>query len=217
MYSNAEINVVQLAKGVAERLRTLSYYIECDPDFMDIIKEFNAIDVYSGLQDYEIALDYLFDFGDRGCRLWVETDLPTSKSDIADDKRATTLAAVKMFKDYEDHTEIPSVITTPKYDQSISRAQPSTTTTPKSCSTPYRAPKYKPIRFLTSYEFDKRLKGKGIEPNTLNTDISNYVRDADDDYQNFLMDVIAKNGGKLMVPKKAPLPRKKAEDNVEAR
>ncbi len=214
LYSDGKINVVALAKGVVARLKTIHYYATAEPDFMNVIMELNSIDAYSDYDDYIVALDFLLEFGDKNNRLWVETEKPTSKEDIDDDKKATNIN-VKMLDDYKNGAaELMSALVKGPYYKSraddIVKASPATDNSPSTSCATNKYNRKKQIRFLSEYDFGLRLKAKGINPNDLSRDFSNYVRDADDPYQAWILDRFVENGGRSIDPKRAPVKNKKS-------
>lgn len=96
LYEVGKIGVAQLSKATCERLKTIKYYSDEYPEFLDITIEFEDIDDIGELDDYNHALDMLYDFGDQQNRLWIEVEL--SVADIAkeaakNDNKITNLEA----------------------------------------------------------------------------------------------------------------------------
>lgn len=219
MYSAGEINVVQLAKGIVGRLKTIKYYSIAEPDFMDVVMEFNSLDAFSEYEDYRVALDYLRDFGDKDNRLWIETETEASKADVIEDGEKAKRTNARMIDDYASEyvdpidgpiigpVQFKGPYFAPGVD-AIKAIPAASNTSFTSCSTSSsRYNRHKPVRFLSDYEFERRLKAKGIEPRQLAKDFFNYMRDANDDYQSWIMDRYLENGGKAVEPKKAPVAR----------
>lgn len=65
-YRNGEITPNALGKAVAERLKKNRF----SEDLAHVIEEFeNAQDI----EDYDCALEQLYDFADAGHRIWIES------------------------------------------------------------------------------------------------------------------------------------------------
>lgn len=82
MYDRGDIKLRSLAKCTANRLRVLPFYSAGNPEFVDIVCEFEDIagDDLRDLDDYHEAMDMLYDFGDQDNQLWIETSVSEIES-----------------------------------------------------------------------------------------------------------------------------------------
>lgn len=72
LYSEHKIEVKMLGKAVGARLKSTDAFKSCEPELVDIICEFEALDEHSDIGDYCSALDMLYDFGDKNKQLLIE-------------------------------------------------------------------------------------------------------------------------------------------------
>lgn len=105
LYTNGGINLQQVAKAVVRKLQNTEAFATSDPELMDIIMNFGAIDEFARLKDYQVTLDLLYEFGDKENRLWVEAEgvSPQEHDEIS----------AKTRNPYEDDTK--PEISVPRY------------------------------------------------------------------------------------------------------
>ena len=72
LYTDHKIEIRALGKAVGARLKSTNAFKSCEPELVDIICEFEALDEHSDITDYCSALDMLFDFGDKNKQLLIE-------------------------------------------------------------------------------------------------------------------------------------------------
>ncbi len=208
LYSDGKINVVQMAKAVVSRMKSTQYWAISDPDFIDIMTEFDAMNEFSSHEDYCIALDYLFEYGDIDNRLWIETELPAKPEVIAEDDRAINFK-FRMLDDYEMPT-IPedslSIIRKPAYyNAPVHKALPAKSTV-QSCGNPINKYGNKTKwRYLSQDDLNKRYIAKGIKPADIPKELNDYVKDADDQYQDWVLSRFVENANGPITPRKAPI------------
>ena len=73
LYTDHKIEIKALGKAVGARLKSTNAFKSCEPELVDIVCEFEALDEHSDIADYCSALDMLFDFGDKNKQLLIET------------------------------------------------------------------------------------------------------------------------------------------------
>lgn len=183
LYSDGKIKVMQLGKAVAARLKTTSYFKSCEPEMIDIIAEFGSLDEFSDHKDYITALDLLYDFGDIENRLWVETIRPDADED--DTTPAIINKPVKVYSDFASEDTKPE-FKGPYYQNhpNIRVLGGSSDDSPTSTK---RYNRTKTVRYLSETDFNKRLADRGIDPEKIAKDMYSYMKDADDDYQDWLI------------------------------
>ncbi len=184
LYTDGKIKVMQLGKCVAARLKTTSYFKASDPEMIDIMAEFGSLDEYSENKDYNIALDLLMDFGDKYNRLWVETFHADVEVDHTSDQ--IIHKPVKVYTDYSIEDTQPN-IKGPYFNHLNVVGNNSTTTTDNNPTSSRKYNRTKVTRYLSEHDFNKRLTEKGLDPNKMNKDMYTYMKDADDDYQSWLI------------------------------
>jgi hypothetical protein len=185
LYDKGDINIPQLGKAVAKRLQLTSFFHTCEPEFIDIICEFDALDEFSELKDYEVALDLLYDFGDKGIyavdgrynNLWVITNDGADKPDEDDELIHKPIKTVDVnegqttfYGPYKNEHNQSSYIT------------PSTVHS--------RSKSTKVTRYLSPADFNKRLEAHNVKPDSLPKEMYEYIKDADDQYQAWLIECL---------------------------
>jgi hypothetical protein len=74
LYADGGITLKDLAKAIARKLKNTEAFAICDPSIIDVMCALDAVDDLARLKDYNVALDLLYDFGDKDHRLWIEAD-----------------------------------------------------------------------------------------------------------------------------------------------
>ena len=74
LYTTGDINLQQVSKTIVGKLKLTEAFASSEPEIIDVMCAFEAIDPLARLKDYEAALDMLYDYGDKDFRLWVEAD-----------------------------------------------------------------------------------------------------------------------------------------------
>lgn len=89
LYQTGGINLMGLAKGVLAKLKNTEAFATCEPELLDVMSAFEAIDELAGLKDYNVALDMLLEFADKDNRLWIEQEgvNPSEYDDVPRNQR----------------------------------------------------------------------------------------------------------------------------------
>ncbi len=72
LYSSNSISLQDLAKAVVRKLKNTEAFLSSDPELIDIMCAFEAIDELAQVRDYSAVLDMLYQYGDEGHKLWIE-------------------------------------------------------------------------------------------------------------------------------------------------
>src|SRR6266568_7591083 len=78
LYSKGTLPLKSLVSCIEHQLKKLDGFFSSDPELIDIIQELNAFDQFASHKDYEVILDMIYDYGDKGNRLWIETQKTSS-------------------------------------------------------------------------------------------------------------------------------------------
>lgn len=79
LYSGGHISLCDLSRAITQKIRQTIAYAASDSDLLDIVCAFEAIDELATLQDYNTALEMLYDYGDEDNRIWIESEKRESK------------------------------------------------------------------------------------------------------------------------------------------
>lgn len=111
LYEEGKLTIEQLGYQVSIRLRYTKYFKSLDPEFVDIVDEFEALDQISDIDDYDAALDLLYDFADEGYRIWINT------------KRQSIIPKPSSFDDTLRKYELEGKLSTDMYEW-VKQAEP---------------------------------------------------------------------------------------------
>jgi hypothetical protein len=185
LYEGGKINVEQLGKGVAGRLRGTELSKK-ELELADIITEFCALDRLSELKDYEQILDMLYVFGDRDHRLWVETYDMASKKE----EDETEIMGSSTY-----HHNPTAPIHTGIYTKGCNNDNNWTPYSSGSggCGSSRRSRKGDTYsNYNTTYsEMEEKLRLRKIEKDRVPHDLFDYLRKVPSDYQEWLLDRVA--------------------------
>ena len=201
LYTGGNIKLQQLGKGIANKLKLTESYARCDPDLMDVVCAFNALDEYACHKDYEAALAMLYEYGDKDYRLWIETMAPATKHD--DDGIPSH---VKTPFDDEDtkpnfikaHYHGPNQVIKGPYitqpsepkEVTVSITTPSARTDTIRCENVTGKNYYhsKHYHYMDDVDFKKKLAEADIEPDSLPRPLYEYMKNLNEPYQGWLID-----------------------------
>lgn len=156
LYNTGKINIVSLGKAVGSRLKKIDIFLSGNADIADIVNEFELLDQYSSLQDYKVAIDMLYDFGDKNNQLWIDADCTDSVvNDIASSNNCKVTYSENTYQSPADKKTIKR-----------SRAH----------------------LHITQYELDLKFSQLGINAKDIAKDMYDYIKDADIDYQAWLLE-----------------------------
>ena len=74
LYTTGSINLQQVSQAIVRKLKNTEAFAISDPELIDIMCAFEAIDELAQLKDYNAVLDMLYGFGDKEHKLWVEAE-----------------------------------------------------------------------------------------------------------------------------------------------
>lgn len=189
LYEEDKISVESLGKAVASRLRLTNYYQDHDPEIIEIICEFAALNKISELKDYEVILDMLYDFGDIEHRLLVETLLSGDDTDEDNITNTGVINYVDQSKRVCGYIYPYSKITC---DIINCKTQHETHTSTTSQSG-YMARRNNSMWSSSSHdtspnELDIKLKSFEIAREEVSSEMYEYLRKSPPEYQNFLLE-----------------------------
>ena len=87
LFTSGSISLQDLGRAVVVKLKNTNAFASCEPELVDIICAFEAIDELASPSDYRAVLDMLYDFGDKNHALWIETESPSMQDDIPNKTR----------------------------------------------------------------------------------------------------------------------------------
>lgn len=74
LFSNGDISLQDLSRAVVRKLKNTEAFAISEPELIDIMCAFEAVDDLAQYKDYTTALDMLYEFGNKECRLWIEAE-----------------------------------------------------------------------------------------------------------------------------------------------
>lgn len=189
LYENGVIGLNKLSKGIATKLRKTSYHIAGNVEMITIIEELMELTDTNTIDDYDVALDMLYDFGDEDRKLWIETEINETSDD--DDDRTSVSTSGSSSSDYMDstsnhlrgHSHYP-----PGYTSKSSSTTSTSTTLPKNNKNKGSWDNNTPS--LTTFELDKKLNELGISREKISYDTMEYIRKAPEESQDWLLKLL---------------------------
>lgn len=198
LYEDGSINVQQLGKGVARRLQNTNCFHVADPELVDIICVFDGLDEFSELKDYEVGLDLLYSFGDKSHRLWIESLMPSGsievneidhiKSFVERDKDDDTQHGLNVGAKYSSSYLPPRSCVIPITTKPPATTAPITTSIGSGDASSKKYNRTKSTRFMTQNDFNKKLETFGLDSDVIPSEMYQYMKEADDQYQEWLIE-----------------------------
>lgn len=74
LYTSGGIGIQQVAKTIVRKLKNTEAFHRSDPELIDIMCGFEAIDELAMLKDYSAMLELLYAYGDKSHQLWIEAE-----------------------------------------------------------------------------------------------------------------------------------------------
>lgn len=81
LFTSGGLSLQNLSRGVVRKLQNTEVFATAEPELIDIMCAFDAIDELAQLDDYIAVLDMLYDFGDKDHMLWIDAEGAGSESD----------------------------------------------------------------------------------------------------------------------------------------
>lgn len=191
-YNDGQINIVQLGKAVASRLKLSNLFHMCEPEIIGLIVEFESLDEFSGINDYNSALQMLYEYGDENNTLWIETEngggfdnedssllAPEKTIDSVESNRQISLYGPtgKDFVSYVNKSNITSpnnspIVSGPNYNKTNNNS---------------RRSKEKPAEVINDAELETRLAKYNVKPGQITLDMASYMKTVNGDYLDWLI------------------------------
>ena len=122
LFTTGAISLQDLSRAVVRKLKNTEVFAIAEPELVDIMCAFDAIDELAQFNDYTTALDMLYSFGNKDNRLWIEAD-DTSSSEHEE----VPVKTRNPFEENKDKTPYLSPASTVKPTNTSTTDSPATT------------------------------------------------------------------------------------------